>query len=149
VRAFDVRTAALRGTFHAIPHPGEAGSETWESGTRLSGASNVWSTATADPERALVFLPVSTPSPDFGPALATASGLVFHGGTRGPVLRVHDADTGERLAAFPPPAGLHAGPITYKRASPGRTAVPRGGAGRPRRHAIAARRPPDIAYALP
>jgi quinate dehydrogenase (quinone) len=92
---------------------------------------------------------VSTPSPDFGPALATASGLVFHGGTRGPVLRVHDADTGERLAAFPPPAGLHAGPITYKRASPGRTAVPRGGAGRPRRHAIAARRPPDIAYALP
>jgi quinoprotein glucose dehydrogenase len=110
VRAFDVRTAALRGTFHAIPHPGEAGSETWESGTRLSGASNVWSTATADPERALVFLPVSTPSPDFGPALATASGLVFHGGTRGPVLRVHDADTGERLAAFPPPAGLHAGP---------------------------------------
>jgi quinoprotein glucose dehydrogenase len=65
VRAFDVRTGALRWTFHTIPHPGEPGFETWESGTKLSGAANVWSTITADPERGLVFLPVSTPSPDF------------------------------------------------------------------------------------
>jgi quinoprotein glucose dehydrogenase len=65
VRAFDVRTGALRWTFHTIPHPGEPGSETWESGTALTGAANVWSTITADPERGLVFLPVSTPSPDF------------------------------------------------------------------------------------
>jgi quinoprotein glucose dehydrogenase len=50
----------------------------------------------------------------YGPALATASGLVFHGGTKRPVLRVHDADTGERLATFELPAGLHAGPISYK-----------------------------------
>ncbi len=51
---------------------------------------------------------------DYGPALATASGLVFHSGTRRPVLRVHDARTGERIATFALPAGLHAGPITYK-----------------------------------
>jgi quinoprotein glucose dehydrogenase len=50
----------------------------------------------------------------FGPALATASGLVFQGGTKRPVLRVHDADTGERITTFDLPAGLHAGPITYK-----------------------------------
>jgi quinoprotein glucose dehydrogenase len=50
----------------------------------------------------------------FGPALATASGLVFHAGTATPVLRVHDADSGERIATFELPAGLHAGPITYK-----------------------------------
>jgi quinoprotein glucose dehydrogenase len=50
----------------------------------------------------------------FGPALATASGLVFHAGTERPVLRVHDAGTGERLATFALPAGLHAGPITYQ-----------------------------------
>jgi hypothetical protein len=50
----------------------------------------------------------------YGPALVTASGLVFHGGTKRPVLRVHHADTGERLATFPLSAGLHAGPITYK-----------------------------------
>ncbi|HEU4430080.1 MAG TPA: pyrroloquinoline quinone-dependent dehydrogenase, partial [Myxococcota bacterium] len=65
VRAFDVRSGALRWTFHTIPHEGEPGYETWRTGTRLTGATNVWSTITADLERGLVFLPVSTPSPDF------------------------------------------------------------------------------------
>ncbi len=65
VRAFDVRTGALRWTFRTIPEKGEAGHETWQSGTRLAGAANVWSTITADLARGLVFLPVSTPSPDF------------------------------------------------------------------------------------
>jgi quinoprotein glucose dehydrogenase len=65
VRAFDVQSGALRWTFHTIPHAGEPGYETWETGTRLSGAANVWSTITADPERGLVILPVSTPSPDY------------------------------------------------------------------------------------
>jgi len=65
VRAFDVRSGALRWTFHTIPHPGEPGYESWETGTRLTGATNVWSTITADLERGLVFLPVSTPSPDY------------------------------------------------------------------------------------
>jgi quinoprotein glucose dehydrogenase len=65
VRAFDVRSGALRWTFHTIPHSGEPGYETWETDTRLSGAANVWSTITADVERGLVFLPVSTPSPDY------------------------------------------------------------------------------------
>lgn len=65
VRAFDVRTGAVRWTFHTIPQPSEPGAETWETGTRLTGAVNVWSTITADLARGLVFLPVSTPSPDF------------------------------------------------------------------------------------
>jgi quinoprotein glucose dehydrogenase len=65
VRAFDVRSGALRWTFHTIPHEDEPGSETWETGTRLTGAANVWSTITADLARGWLFLPVSTPSPDF------------------------------------------------------------------------------------
>jgi quinoprotein glucose dehydrogenase len=65
VRAFDVRTGALRWTFHTIPHPGEPGHETWETGIALTGAANVWSTITADFARGWVFLPVSTPTPDF------------------------------------------------------------------------------------
>ena len=65
VRAFDVKSGALRWTFHTIPHGGEPGHETWETGTRLTGAANVWSTITADLARGWVFLPVSTPSPDF------------------------------------------------------------------------------------
>ena len=65
VRAFDVRTGALLWTFHTIPHANEPGHETWENGIAHTGAANVWSTITADPARGLVFLPVSTPSPDF------------------------------------------------------------------------------------
>jgi quinoprotein glucose dehydrogenase len=65
VRGFDARTGALRWTFHTIPHPGEPGYETWESGTDLAGAANVWSTITADLARGLIFLPVSTPTDDF------------------------------------------------------------------------------------
>ncbi|MCI0388008.1 MAG: pyrroloquinoline quinone-dependent dehydrogenase [Acidobacteria bacterium] len=56
---------------------------------------------------------------NFGPPLATAGGLVFHAGSRDLRLRAHDAQTGETLAQFDLPAGLHAGPITYKLA-PGR-----------------------------
>jgi quinoprotein glucose dehydrogenase len=52
--------------------------------------------------------------PNFGPPLATAGGLVFHAGTKELTLRAHDARSGEVLASFPIPAGLHAGPITYK-----------------------------------
>ena len=53
-------------------------------------------------------------SSGYGPALVTASGLVFHGATRLPVLRVHDVRSGARIATFELPAGLHAGPISYK-----------------------------------
>ena len=52
-------------------------------------------------------------SEGYGPALSTASGLVFHGGTREPVLRVHDVATGD-ASPLRLPAGLHAGPISYK-----------------------------------
>ena len=64
VRAFDTRSGRLRWTFHTIPAKGEPGSETWKTGTAHTGAANVWSTITADLERGLVFLPVSSASPD-------------------------------------------------------------------------------------
>jgi len=51
---------------------------------------------------------------NFGPPLITAGGLVFHAGTRELVMRAHDVATGEVLARFDLPAGLHAGPISYK-----------------------------------
>jgi len=50
----------------------------------------------------------------WGPPLATAGGLVFHAGTRDLRLRAHDSETGAIVATFPLPAGLHAGPITYR-----------------------------------
>jgi quinoprotein glucose dehydrogenase len=57
---------------------------------------------------------------NYGPPLATAGGLVFHAGSRDLRLRAHDAATGAVLARFELPAGLHAGPITYKLRPEGR-----------------------------
>src|SRR5262249_45957786 len=66
VRAFDARTGALVWRFNTIPKAGEVGNETWENESwKENGGANVWSTITADPERGLVFLPVSSAGPDF------------------------------------------------------------------------------------
>jgi len=56
----------------------------------------------------------------YGPPLATAGGLVFHGATSWPVLRIHDATTGERIGRIELPAGVHGGPISYKLRPDGR-----------------------------
>jgi quinoprotein glucose dehydrogenase len=65
VRAFDVLSGELRWTFDTIPADGDPGSETWKTGIANTGAANVWSTITVDLERGLVFLPVTSASPDF------------------------------------------------------------------------------------
>jgi quinoprotein glucose dehydrogenase len=56
----------------------------------------------------------------FCPPLLTASGILFHSGTRDQQLYAYDADSGKILAKFDLPAGLHAGPITYKLRSDGK-----------------------------
>jgi quinoprotein glucose dehydrogenase len=94
VRGFDVRTGALRWTFHTIPHEGEAGHETWETGTALAGAANVWSTITADLARGWLFLPVSTPSPDFYGGDRAGSNLFSDS------VVALDAATGKRIWHF-------------------------------------------------
>lgn len=66
VRAYNARTGALVWRFNTIPQGNETGADTWEHESwRVTGGANVWSTMTADLERGLVFLPVSTASPDF------------------------------------------------------------------------------------
>jgi quinoprotein glucose dehydrogenase len=67
VRAFNVRTGELVWSWDPIPRrEGDPGSETWQGDKALqTGAANVWSTISADPERGLVYLPTSCPSPDF------------------------------------------------------------------------------------
>ncbi len=67
VQAFDVRSGAPAWSFDPIPRdprdPARAG---WggDSADR-TGAANVWAPMSADPERDLVFLPTSSPSPDY------------------------------------------------------------------------------------
>jgi quinoprotein glucose dehydrogenase len=84
---------------------------------------------------------------NYGPPLATAGGLVFHAGTNELALRAHDAATGAVLARFPLPAGLHAGPITYKLRADGKQLLviaPGGHVGKGSKLGDAV-----IAYALP
>jgi quinoprotein glucose dehydrogenase len=54
VRAFDARTGRPRWTFDPLLHDGIS-----------AGHSNVWAPMSADDERGLVFLPTTSPSPDF------------------------------------------------------------------------------------
>ena len=67
VRGWDARTGQLRWSWDPIPRdPGKPGWESWENDSgRRTGAANVWSTISADKERDLVFLPTTSPSPDF------------------------------------------------------------------------------------
>ncbi len=62
VRAFDVRSGALRWTFHSIPRRGQWGYDTWQDGSADTvGGVNVWTVMSADEELGYVYLP-------FGPA---------------------------------------------------------------------------------
>ena len=66
VRAFDTRTGKLVWRFHTVPRPGEFGHDTWGGDSwKDRGGTNMWSIASVDAERGLVFLPLTSPSPDY------------------------------------------------------------------------------------
>jgi quinoprotein glucose dehydrogenase len=67
VRAFDVRSGEPRWDFDPIPRQeDDPAMETWQ-GERppVEGHANVWAPMSVDAERGLVFLPTTSPSPDF------------------------------------------------------------------------------------
>jgi quinoprotein glucose dehydrogenase len=67
VRSFDVRTGKRKWVWDPIPQQGGAATAaSWKNGsaTRTGGA-NVWSVIAADPARNLVFVPTTSPSPDY------------------------------------------------------------------------------------
>lgn len=55
VRAYDVRTGALRWTWNPVPRGPEV----------RTGAANAWAPLSADPKRGLVFIPTGSASPDY------------------------------------------------------------------------------------
>lgn len=67
VRAYDARTGALRWAWDPIPRESDdPAARTWRAGGALrTGAANAWSIISADERRDLVFVPTSSPSPDF------------------------------------------------------------------------------------
>lgn len=66
VRAFDARTGTPRWSWDPIPRdPSNPASATWGGGVPTAGHANVWAPMSIDAARGLVFLPTSSPSPDF------------------------------------------------------------------------------------
>lgn len=65
VRAFEAATGRLVWRFHTVPRPGEVGHDTWEENTwKDRGGTNVWAPMSCDAGRGILYLPVSSPSPD-------------------------------------------------------------------------------------
>jgi len=67
VRAYDVRSGAMKWEFDPIPREvSNPASETWQGEQPpREGHANVWAPISVDHGRGLVFLPTSSPSPDF------------------------------------------------------------------------------------
>lgn len=67
VRAFDARTGERRWTFDPIPQqPSVPTPDSWRDSSAVrTGGANVWSVIVTDPERDLVFLPTTSPAPDY------------------------------------------------------------------------------------
>ncbi|HZN66022.1 MAG TPA: pyrroloquinoline quinone-dependent dehydrogenase [Tepidisphaeraceae bacterium] len=67
VRAFDARTGEQRWSWDPIPRrPGEKGYDTWRGPlAHGTGAANAWAPISVDAARDLVFVPTSSPSPDY------------------------------------------------------------------------------------
>jgi quinoprotein glucose dehydrogenase len=93
VRAFDVRTGALRWAWDPVPpdwpHRDAAGAPIYTAGTP-----NVWAPIAADEERGLVFVPTGNPSPDtYG---GERNGIDYYGSS----VVALDAATGEVVWSF-------------------------------------------------
>jgi glucose dehydrogenase len=66
IRAFDVRTGALRWRFKTIPEPGEPGYETWpRDAWKTAGAANNWAGMALDEKRGIVYVPTGSAVFDF------------------------------------------------------------------------------------
>lgn len=66
IRGYDVRTGAVKWTFHTVPQPGEFGHDSWQDDSwRHAGKVTVWTMMSADEELGYVYLPTNTTAPDF------------------------------------------------------------------------------------
>ncbi len=66
VRGYNARTGSLVWSWDPVPRdPADPARSTWQNGADRTGAANVWGPLSSDPEHDLVFLPTTSPSPDY------------------------------------------------------------------------------------
>ncbi|MGE0438888.1 MAG: PQQ-binding-like beta-propeller repeat protein [Gemmatimonadales bacterium] len=95
IRAFDVKTGAIRWSFHTIPHPGEFGYDTWSpEAWKVAGGANAWSGVTVDQKRGMVFFATGSASYDFYGVNRLGDNLFANS------IVALDANTGERVWHF-------------------------------------------------
>lgn len=95
IRAYDVKTGALRWSFHTIPHPGEFGYETWSPESyKVNGGANAWSGVTIDPRRGILFAATGSASFDFFGGNRIGDNLFAN------TILALDARTGRRIWHF-------------------------------------------------
>ena len=92
IRAYDVRTGAVRWIFHTVPRPGELGYDTWpRDAWTYTGAANNWSGMSLDSARGLVFVPLGSAADDYYGANRVGDDLFAD------ALLVLKAETGKRV----------------------------------------------------
>jgi quinoprotein glucose dehydrogenase len=95
IRAYDVRTGALRWSFHTIPRPGEFGYDTWPADAwKYTGAANNWAGMALDEKRGILYAPTGSAASDFYGADRLGDNLFAN------CLLALNAATGERLWHF-------------------------------------------------
>jgi quinoprotein glucose dehydrogenase len=95
IRAYNARTGALQWSFHTIPHPGEAGYETWSKESwREVGGANSWPGMALDEARGIVYVPTGSAADDFYGANRVGDNLYATS------LLALNADTGKLIWHF-------------------------------------------------
>jgi quinoprotein glucose dehydrogenase len=95
VRAYDVRSGALRWSFHTIPHPGEFGHDSWpKDAWEYGGGANSWPGMAVDERTGIVYVPTGSAASDFYGADRLGDNLFANS------LIALDASTGKRRWHF-------------------------------------------------
>ena len=127
IRGFDVRTGKRLWIFHTIPEPGEFGNETWDKDSWVyTGNAGVWAQMSVDEQLGLAYLPVESPTGDYGVRVPATDCLARR--WLPSICRPANASgttssctTGSGTWTFPAPRSFWTSPSTARRSRPSRS----------------------------